>query len=266
MSPNDFLNDATPLDIDEMARENIDDLKQHIQEGRELDPLVIYGDKSSVRNSDGRHRAIAARELGMTEVPVIDLRKPAKPVNTLAMDEASRMARAKDMGFDVDQTLYHGSTRDLDEIRKQPRKKQANPHAFNELGEAFLTDDPRIANNYATENTWERNVTGAVYPVHHGIKNPKIINYDDIAGMDEKGIKAIKKAALKEGHDGFKIGRYGGEEGYDYVPFKPEQIRSKFAKFDPAKRNSAKLLAGAAPFAAAGLANSLYRPESDKKL
>ena len=74
MTPDEFLDSATPLTIDEEARENIDDLKRHIQEGGELDPLAIYGDKSLVRNSDGRHRAIAAKELGLDEVPVLDFR------------------------------------------------------------------------------------------------------------------------------------------------------------------------------------------------
>ena len=83
MTPDEFLENAAPLKMDDVARENIDDLKRHIQEGRELDPLTLYGDKSSVRNSDGRHRAIAAKELGMLEVPVLDFRQPT-PAPTMS--------------------------------------------------------------------------------------------------------------------------------------------------------------------------------------
>lgn len=67
MSPDQYLSQVRPLEIDEVSRENIDDLKHHIESGRTLDPLVIYPDGKE----DGRHRANAAKELGITEVPVI---------------------------------------------------------------------------------------------------------------------------------------------------------------------------------------------------
>ena len=75
MSPDEFLSQVKPLEIDEASRDNIDDLKNMMQEGRKLDPLAIYQDGKE----DGRHRAIAAKELGITEIPVIDFRqeKPA---------------------------------------------------------------------------------------------------------------------------------------------------------------------------------------------
>jgi len=70
MSPDEFLAKAKPLTMDPESRENIDILKKHIQDGKTLDPLQLYKDGKE----DGRHRAIAAKELGITEVPVIDLR------------------------------------------------------------------------------------------------------------------------------------------------------------------------------------------------
>lgn len=76
MTPDEFLEAAAPLTIDDVSRENIDDLKRHIQEGRRLDPLNLY-EGATVRDSDGRHRAIAARELGIKQVPVISFRAEA---------------------------------------------------------------------------------------------------------------------------------------------------------------------------------------------
>jgi hypothetical protein len=67
MSPQQYLESVRPLDIDEASRDNIDDLKNHIQSGRQLDPLAIYEDGKE----DGRHRAVAAMELGIDEVPVL---------------------------------------------------------------------------------------------------------------------------------------------------------------------------------------------------
>ncbi len=73
MTPDEFLERAAPLEIDEVSRENIDDLKAHIQIGGKLDPLEIFSDdKSETRNTDGRHRAIAAKELGIESIPVLD--------------------------------------------------------------------------------------------------------------------------------------------------------------------------------------------------
>lgn len=67
MPPEQFLASVRPLIIDDISRENIDDLKDHILAGRPLDPLKIYHDGSE----DGRHRANAAVELGIELVPVL---------------------------------------------------------------------------------------------------------------------------------------------------------------------------------------------------
>lgn len=72
MTPDEFLEKAKPLKMDEDTRENVEDLKEHILSGKTLDPLVIYReDKTDVKASDGRHRAVAAKELGYETVPVI---------------------------------------------------------------------------------------------------------------------------------------------------------------------------------------------------
>ena len=74
MTPGQYLNRVRPLKIDGSSRDNIDELKKHIQAGRTLDPLVIYSDGKE----DGRHRAYAAQELGIEQVHVIlfkDLKK-----------------------------------------------------------------------------------------------------------------------------------------------------------------------------------------------
>jgi hypothetical protein len=70
MTPDEFLASSRPLVVDDVSRENIDLLKQHINEGKTLDPLALYGNGKE----DGRHRAIAAQELGIERVPVIDFR------------------------------------------------------------------------------------------------------------------------------------------------------------------------------------------------
>lgn len=71
MSPDEYLSKVRPLKIDDASRDNIDDLKNHIQSGRKLDPVKIYPDGKE----DGRHRAHAAKELGIKKIPVIVWKK-----------------------------------------------------------------------------------------------------------------------------------------------------------------------------------------------
>jgi hypothetical protein len=68
MSPDDYLARVRPLEIDDVSRENIDLLKEHMESGRTLDPLAIWKNGKE----DGRHRAQAAKELGIDEVPVLE--------------------------------------------------------------------------------------------------------------------------------------------------------------------------------------------------
>lgn len=67
MTPDEYLARVRPLKMDEVTRENIDDLKKHIESGKTLDPLAIY----TSGKEDGRHRAMAAKELGIAQVPVL---------------------------------------------------------------------------------------------------------------------------------------------------------------------------------------------------
>lgn len=67
ISPQAYIAAVRPLDIDEVSREGIDILKEHILAGKTLDPLLIRANGKE----DGRHRAHAAIELGIQVVPVI---------------------------------------------------------------------------------------------------------------------------------------------------------------------------------------------------
>lgn len=77
MTPDEFLARGRPLKIDEVSRGNIDDLKRHIEEGKTLDPLSLY----SNGREDGRHRANAAKELGIEQVPVLEWPKEQPPAD-----------------------------------------------------------------------------------------------------------------------------------------------------------------------------------------
>ena len=71
MTPDEFLSRVRPLEIDDVSRENIDNIKAHIVSGKTLDPLALYENGKE----DGRHRAVAAKEVGIAEVPVLSWKK-----------------------------------------------------------------------------------------------------------------------------------------------------------------------------------------------
>jgi len=73
MKPQEFLNETDPLHIGKGDRQIIDTFKHNIKTGHHLGPLKIYNNGGQ----DGRHRANAAKELGIKTVPVIDYRKAA---------------------------------------------------------------------------------------------------------------------------------------------------------------------------------------------
>ena len=61
------------LKIDEVSQDNIDDLKNMMQSGRKIDPPVLGFKDNILEYHDGRHRAIAAQQLGITSIPVLIL-------------------------------------------------------------------------------------------------------------------------------------------------------------------------------------------------
>lgn len=72
MSPDEFLALCSPLDIDESSRENIDELKRTMGLGSMDSPVLYYRD-GKVLTHDGRHRANAAKEMGMNTIPVLEI-------------------------------------------------------------------------------------------------------------------------------------------------------------------------------------------------
>lgn len=74
MTPDKFLQLAAPLP--EPVGGKVERLQQHMAGNKALDPLVLLmrttkGGKLRVYGHEGRHRALAAKKLGITSVPVL---------------------------------------------------------------------------------------------------------------------------------------------------------------------------------------------------
>ena len=140
--------------------------------------------------------------------------------------------------------VYHGTTKReaFTEFKRQDPSNENSPHIWNELGLAFFSDSPEVANKYTFERSFNSNAdkkqTGRILPIYLQVKNPKKISYDALGTLESKGeIMRIKQAFEDQGHDGFMLDR---GNGFDYVPFSPEQIKSATGNrgtFDAGERN-----------------------------
>ena len=177
--------------------------------------------------------------------------------DVIQMDTPSRMARAKEQGFDVDAPMYHGSSKggynDTHDIKAFDLDKAGDKWNQDEGG-FFFTSNPEEANYYATTDSTGRTVNGAVYPTFIKTKNPLIIdskNDSDLASEQGVGYwdnrhEELMKKARDGGYDSIRlIDRGAYEDGYDVmsVVLEPSNIRSPSAAFDPAKTGSSNLLA-----------------------
>lgn len=187
----------------------------------------------------------------------------------LPMDLASRMARAKEMGFDTDTPVYHGRYRNFDE--------------FDPNRTAYFSEDPEYASVYtnpsassigASGNKFKGELTPNVIKAYlkkedlFDTRNPEHqkLYYDEFnskwgnnTGLTERGLPDWTDAEpfrqfVQETNQPFKgiIIDEGGvpmpdgsvkSRGLSYAMFEPKNIRSVNAVFDPAKSDSANLLA-----------------------
>ena len=124
----------------------------------------------------------------------------------LPMDEASRMARAREMGFDTEQTYYHATNADFDQFKPSERGIMGPG--------VYLSKDPKMIEKYV-------DAEGArIIPVH--VRG-------NIAGKN----------------DPVDPSQFAGRTVEDQtVIFDPKNIRSKYATFDPSQSESPVLTAG----------------------
>lgn len=136
----------------------------------------------------------------------------------LDMSTPARMARAKAMGFDVDNPVYHGTSEDFDAF--DPDRA---------IGTQFWSTDDRAAVESGEVGAQGK---GVIKELYQRIENPAGWDEYDNLGIDE---------LIGRGYDGIKLPDSDGSN--TYVAFKPEQYRDVNAAFDPANRDSANLLA-----------------------
>ena len=189
----------------------------------------------------------------------------SRVASALPMDEASRMARAAEQGYHTD--LYHGTGSDISAFERGRRG-------------LYATDRPEIADIYAksSDPSIGRDVRAQVADAGPNVMPIKlrgdVLEISDIGptgngwttdnlaaflGVDMSGgrvrYRDLLNAAKERGYSAVKIKDMldlGGKQD-QWSILDPSALRSRFAAFDPARRNEADLLAsyGPNPLAAA---------------
>jgi len=156
------------------------------------------------------------------------------PDNNTAMD------RAKAMGFDT--PAYHGTDKNFTEFR--PGFAEGQGHGI------YTSTNPLDTHEFASSSSG-----GNTMPLMVNLRNPVRDLTDPLT--DEFPINERTKELIRLGFDGSIMKNANNLLGDEVVAFKPNQIRSRFASFDPFNRNSANILAGGAG-GAVGLSSLAY--------
>lgn len=158
-------------------------------------------------------------------------------IDELDMSSAARMKRAKEMGFDTSDPVYHGTSTDFDAF--DPDRA---------IGTQFWSTNDKSAIEAGEVGAQGK---GVIKEMFHRVQNPAGWDEYDKFGTDE---------LIAMGYDGVKLPDSDGK--FTIIAFDPAQYRDVNAAFDPAKKDSANLLAGLGAFGlGVGGAASMLTPQ-----
>lgn len=175
----------------------------------------------------------------------------------LAMDEVSRLERARQMGFQVDRPLYHGTP-----APDFPAFQVVAPWEAVRTARApgiSTAETPALAENFAIPEVRARvGLMGPPGNPQFPEGTPRILplfarseNESRLTLRPDDNWRDVWRAvagAFDAGHDAIGLQNYrmfpelGPQTIWTFRD--PAQLRSRFAAFDPAKRDSSDLMAG----------------------
>jgi hypothetical protein len=262
----------TRLTADDLASEAVKRGHDGLVVENVKDQMVSYGSEPTIRTIAALRPGTVFDDFGnqlfsnssKAATPGLAAVEANRVAKSLPMDEASRMARAREMGFDTERTYYHGTPK-------------AGFENFKDI--AYFTGNPELANIYADKRASalnpkiDENAPRGVYPVHLTDRNRLVVSdrrvgpdgsprgsgwYPDnlqvALGLTNEDLKAagggsrvrrLYEIARDRGHDIVEIRDMmdlGGTQT-QYVALDPRNIRSVNAAFDPDQIDSANLLA-----------------------
>ena len=211
-------------------------------------------------------------------------RNAALPVNQgglgLAPDNTA-MDRARAMGFDVDNPVYHGTKKEFNEFKNTPNFFSEKKNIADQFGKSKEYLLKKGDNQFLIN---QGNLTREQRDYFNNLEG-RLFDEDDLDGFssDYEGLsdsmewgntyKDAGKSAQYAVINAIKNDKYTHlvmpdfhNDGSDMVSvsFDPKNIRSRFAAFDPFNRDSSNLLAQSAKFAPAATLGALMANEKRK--
>ncbi len=229
----------------------------------------------------------------------IDVITPNNP-RGLPMDYESRMLRAKEMGFDVDTPVYHGTDRTFESF--DPEQAGAATKSLSAKLGTWFSDDIKTAEGYA--NLAQGRPVQELIDKSYAAE--RIGNYDlanklmlEAERLEQKGgngahvgqyylrgnfdhinmngatydpvdtpLSELIKKSRSDGNEGLKLHNFSDEADYaaynpttHSVVYNPSQIRSVHAAFDPQRKDSSNLMASLAALIGSGALADYYNQE-----
>jgi hypothetical protein len=176
------------------------------------------------------------------------------PVNNTAMD------RANAMGYTT--PAYHGT-------------KDSKLQKLNDL--FYSAENPTLANEYAKGKSDKFAKGSNTIPLLVNLGKNKQLNtageyeYQFMKSQDNVDMGEDPYYWYNEGYDSATHSLPEYPKDSTYLNFNPQDVRSRFAAFDPMRRNEADILAGVAPLAVGSLLglntynNMQEKPKKEKK-
>lgn len=182
---------------------------------------MLAGD-DPVQNGIPDLRGLMARLMGNedgTLLPKVFKGGDEAASDALPMDEASRLARAREMGFDTD--AYHGTGADITQF--DPARAGSVTRARSARLGTWLVDDPNTAGGYARYATEDKPVQDLINASYAAERNG---NWDEAARLMQQA-ETLEQRIMQDG-----LGR-----GANIMPVKVrgniKKIDMQGAKYDP---------------------------------
>lgn len=204
-----------------------------------------------------------AGQFAMPAAPVIGMVRTASKAARAAelpMDYASRMERAKAMGFRTDQRVYHGSGSPDIKAFDLARGGATSGSEVGRMGVSVALE-PEVADEFAAIAAKKTGGNAQTYPLLVRKSKAAAVTLDGSETNQE--IAATLADAWGRGYDAILFRNYttpGGAAGKNILIVKdPAQLRSPAAAFDPAARDRPGIMLSA------GVPAGSDRSQDDKR-